>query len=50
MLTPSGVQTRLYDADITMAPEFEVTTTDIDKDGDKDYIFVLDGALYIKYT
>mgnify|MGYP000573696775 CR=1 FL=1 len=50
VLTPSGVQTRLYDADITMAPEFDITTIDIDKDGDKDYIFVLDGALYIKYT
>lgn len=50
VLTPSGVQTRLFDADITIDEHHEVTSKDIDKDGDTDYVYILDGAVYVKYT
>lgn len=50
ILTPSGVQTRLFDYTDALSPEERLDTVDIDKDGDKDYMFRLDGALFIKYT
>jgi hypothetical protein len=48
ILTPSGEQTRLFDYIDPLLWEEHVETIDIDKDGDNDYVFILDGTLYIK--
>lgn len=48
ILTPSGIQTRLFDYTAPLTGDEEVTKTDIDQDGDDDYFFVLDGALFLK--
>ncbi|MBP9779728.1 hypothetical protein KBD33_03855 [Candidatus Gracilibacteria bacterium] len=50
VLTPSGIQTRLFDATEGLSSSERIEVVDIDKDGDKDYIFRLDGAIYIKYS
>ena len=47
--TTSGVQTRLFDYTTPITPTTRVDTLDIDQDGDLDYIYILDGVLYIKY-
>ncbi len=48
--TTSGVQTRLFDYIAPVTASTRVDTIDIDRDGDLDYIYILDGALYIKYN
>jgi hypothetical protein len=48
--TPSGVQTRLFDYIAPVTEQTRVDTVDIDRDGDLDYIYILDGALYVKYN
>ena len=48
--TPSGVQTRLFDYIAPVTQDTRVDTVDIDQDGDLDYIYLLDGALYVKYN
>ncbi len=48
--TTSGVQTRLFDYIAPVTKDTRVDTIDIDGDGDLDYIYLLDGALYIKYN
>ncbi len=48
ILTPSGEQTRLFDYIDPLTGDETVQSVDIDKDGDSDYIFILDGTLYVK--
>lgn len=48
--TPSGVQTQLFDYITPLTDDTRVDTLDIDGDGDKDYIYLLDGNLYVKYS
>lgn len=48
--TPSGVQTQLFDYTSVLTDTTRVDTIDIDKDGDMDYIYLLDGILYVKYS
>ncbi len=50
ILTPSWNQTRLFDYNEDVDSELPIEAIDIDKDSDKDYLFVQDGALYIKYS
>lgn len=50
ILTPSGIQTRLFDYTDSLHGDEKADVTDIDKDGDMDYIFLLDNALFIKYN
>lgn len=46
----SNTQTKLFDYTELVNPKDRVDTIDIDNDGDRDYIFVLGGVLYIKNT
>ena len=48
--TPSGIQTRLFDYIAPLTSSTRVDTVDIDRDGDKDYIYIIDGVLYAKYS
>ncbi len=48
--TPSGVQTRLFDYITPISSDTHVESVDIDRDGDTDYIYILDGILYVKYS
>lgn len=48
--TTSGVQTRLFDYIAPVTASTRVDTIDIDRDGDLDYIYILDGVLYVKYN
>jgi hypothetical protein len=50
VLTPSGVQTRLFDSTDLLSSDERINVADIDRDGDKDYLFRLEWALYIKYS
>lgn len=51
ILTPiSKKQTRLFDYTDLVSPDDTVQITDIDGDRDDDYIFLLSGKLYIKYS
>lgn len=50
MLTPSGIQTRLFDYMDELTGQEKVQVVDIDKDGDMDYLYLMDGVVYIKYT
>jgi hypothetical protein len=51
ILTPiSKTQTRLFDYVDGVSSEDEVSVLDIDKDGDTDYIFMISGGLYVKYS
>jgi hypothetical protein len=49
VLTAGGTQTRLFDYIAPVLPSTRVDSLDIDRDGDTDYIYILDGNLYIKY-
>lgn len=46
--SPSQIQTRLFDYTEPVRADTRVDTVDIDLDGDKDYIYILDGALFVK--
>lgn len=46
----SNTQTKLFDYTELVNPKDRVDVIDIDNDGDRDYIFVLGGVLYIKNT
>jgi hypothetical protein len=48
--TPSGIQTQLFDYISPLQDDTRVDTLDIDLDWDMDYIFILDGVLYVKYS
>ncbi|MBC7503535.1 VCBS repeat-containing protein [Candidatus Gracilibacteria bacterium] len=48
--TPSGLQTRLFDYIAPINSTTRVDSVDIDKDGDMDYLYLLDGVLYVKYS
>ena len=48
ILTPSGVQTRLFDYVEPLQGDETVNTVDIDRDGDSDYLYLMDGILYLK--
>ncbi len=48
--TPSGIQTRLFDYTSPVTPDTHIESIDIDQDGDTDYMYVLDGILYVKYS
>lgn len=50
ILTPSGVQTHLMDYVEYLNGSEQVDRTDIDKDGDSDYIYTMNGVIYIKYS
>lgn len=50
VMTPWGVQTRLFDYIEPVTWDERVNTIDIDKDGDKDYLFLLDGSIFVKYN
>ncbi len=41
---------QLFDYITPLTDDTRVDTIDIDKDGDKDYIYILDGILYVKYS
>lgn len=45
-----NIQTKLFDYTELIADNDRVDVVDIDNDGDKDYIFVLGGTLYVKNT
>ena len=49
VMTPSGTQTRLFDYIAPVIDTTRVDSLDIDGDGDTDYIYILDGNLYVKY-
>lgn len=49
VLTPSGTQTRLFDYITPVTEDTRVDSLDIDRDGDTDYMYILDGTLYVKY-
>lgn len=44
------MQTRLFDYIEPLIGTETVDVVDIDKDGDKDYIYMMDGALYVKMS
>ncbi len=44
------MQTRLFDYTDIIDPESHADAVDIDRDGDDDYIYILGGSLYVKYT
>lgn len=46
----SGTQTQLFDYQSPLTKDTKVETVDIDKDGDFDYLFLLDGIIYVKYS
>ena len=50
ILTPSGIQTRLFDYIDPLVGTEKTDVVDIDQDGDQDYITLMDGALYVKYS
>ena len=50
IVTESGTQTRLFDYTETLQEDSPSTRVDIDRDGDLDYLFLLDGALFLKRT
>ena len=50
ILTPSGIQTRLFDYIDPLVGTETTDVVDIDQDGDQDYITLMDGALYVKYS
>lgn len=50
ILTPNGVQTRLFDYIEPLIGNETTEVIDIDRDGDMDYITLMDGALYVKYS
>ncbi len=43
-------QTQLFDYIAPLRDDTRVDTLDIDGDGDTDYIYILDGTLYVKYS
>ena len=45
VLTSGGTQTRLFDYIDPVRKDTRIDTLDIDRDGDVDYIYVLDGVL-----
>lgn len=50
IVTSRGTQTRLFDYTESLQKTDDSTKIDIDKDGDMDYLFVMDGALFLKRT
>ncbi len=51
IITPiTKKQTQLFDYIAPLWEDTRIDTIDIDKDTDKDYIYVLDGILYVKYS
>lgn len=48
MTEPSKTQTKLFDYTALVDKSTNVSVLDIDNDGDKDYVFVLGGILYVK--
>ena len=46
----SKTQTRLFDYTSPVTDITTVDTIDIDKDGDQDYIYILNDILYVKYS
>lgn len=51
ILSPvSKKQTRLFDYIDLLRPEDSAEVVDIDQDGDDDYIYLLDGVVYVKYA
>lgn len=50
ILTPSGAQTRLFDYTDPLTGNETAEAVDIDKDGDTDYLFIMDGVLFVKYN
>jgi hypothetical protein len=50
ILTEKGTQTRLFDYTQTLQKTDVSTKVDIDRDGDMDYLYILDGALFLKRT
>lgn len=50
ILTPSGAQTRLFDYTEPLTGNEIAEAVDIDKDGDMDYLFIMDGVLFVKYN
>jgi hypothetical protein len=50
ILTKRGEQTQLFDYSQNLTGDEKVEAIDIDKDGDMDYLYLLDGILYVKYT
>lgn len=50
IVTPKGVQTRLFDYIEPLQGEETVETLDLDKDGDIDYLYLMDGALFFKQS
>ena len=49
-MTAGGTQTQLFDYKEPLTGDEQIDVVDVDKDGDKDYIFIFDGSLFIKYT
>ncbi len=50
IVTENWTQVRLFDYTESLKKDDPSVKTDIDKDGDMDYLFILDGALYLKRT
>ncbi len=50
IVTEKGTQTRLFDYTQTLQKTDVSTKVDIDRDGDMDYLYILDGALFLKRT
>lgn len=50
IVTAWGTQTRLFDYTETLQEDNPSTRVDIDKDGDQDYLFLLEGTLFLKRT
>lgn len=50
ILTPSGIQTHLLDYVEYLNGSERVEKIDIDKDGDGDYLYTMNGVLYVKYS
>lgn len=50
IVTSQGTQTRLFDYTDSLQKDDVSTRIDIDNDGDMDYLFLLDGVLFLKRT